>query len=806
MSTTALDVDSRERAPPSERGVLDLAQYTLEQVRRDAEFVLFRGLRMGHEKGSRSILVQVPVANPPSPATVRSLQEEYALRSELDPAYVVRSLSVVQDRGRPMAILEDPLGTPLDLLLNGAMDIADDLQWLDAATLDLLEDLLTGPEAARSDLQHLLLIGAYRANEVTSAHPLRQKLEAIEAAGGKVVEITLAPLTPVHLQQLISEALRCEADRAAPLARLVHEKTGGNPFFAHRFIASLADEGMLTFDHDAARWSWDLGRIQAKGYTDNLVDLMVGKLSRLTVETQEAVQELACLGNAAPIVTLALVCGTTETEIHSLLEEAVHADLLERRKDSYHFIHDRIQEAAYLLVPESLRPEAHLRIGRLLAANTPPAQREEAIYEIVNQLNRGATLMTSDYEREQLAELNLIAGKRTKASSAYGSALTYFTCGATLLLDDAWERRHELAFTLQLQRADCELWTGALPAAEKGLAALATRAVNNIERAAVASRRVDLYTMLGASDRAVEVGLEYLRHVNIDWIAHPTEPEARREYEQIWSHLGGRQIEDLIDLPLMEDQESLATLDVLTTLAPPALYTDENLWALTSGRAVNLSLERGNSDAAAAHYASVGLISAYRFGDYDAGYRLGKTACNLIERRDLTRFGAKVYALFALRALGPRCKCEASRSSGSSSRTTAGVGGELPRKLRGSCGACRRGDCTHRGSRCRCYGPVRASHPRGPCKRLGAKPGACLRTCGPLLWPARIRRVRKCLFAARAGWLSALGRRRQGAATAEVASRARRARIIVRSDKRYRGAGGAPRPRDRHQDFAGRLE
>jgi hypothetical protein len=129
MSTTALDVDSRERAPPSEQGVLDLAQYTLEQVRRDAELVLFRGLRSGHEEGSpSSILVQVPVGDPPSPAIVRSLQEDYNLRSELDPAYVVRSLSMVHDRGRPVVILEDPLGTPLDLLLDGAMDVAQFLR------------------------------------------------------------------------------------------------------------------------------------------------------------------------------------------------------------------------------------------------------------------------------------------------------------------------------------------------------------------------------------------------------------------------------------------------------------------------------------------------------------------------------------------------------------------------------------------------------------------------------------------------------------------------------------------------------
>src|SRR5258708_10954137 len=221
--------------------------------------------------------------------------------------------------------------------------VLDDLQWLEAATLDLLEDLLTG-----SDLQHLMLIGAYRANEVTSAHPLRQKLEAIGAAGGKVTEITLAPLATEHLQLLISEALRCEAERAAPLAQLVYEKTGGNPFFAKRFIASLAEEGLLTFDHDLGCWSWDLGRIHAKGYTDNLVDLMVAKLTRLTVATQKAVQHLACLGNGAAVGTLSLVHGTTEAKIHSLLDEPVPPDLPDPPTPPYHFIPHPLQPAPHL--------------------------------------------------------------------------------------------------------------------------------------------------------------------------------------------------------------------------------------------------------------------------------------------------------------------------------------------------------------------------------------------------------------------------------------------------------------------------
>ncbi|HKA59873.1 MAG TPA: AAA family ATPase, partial [Gemmatimonadales bacterium] len=518
----------------------------------------------------------------------------------------------------------------------------DDLQWLDAATLDLLEDLLT-----RSDLQHLMLIGAYRDNEVTAAHPLMRKLDAIKTAGGKIAEITLAPLARAHLGQLIADALRCGSERAAPLAQLVHDKTGGNLFFAIQFISSLAEEDMLTFDHDAAGWSWDLDRMHAKGYTDNVVDLMVGKLTRLPAETQQALQRLSCLGNMAELTTLVIALETSEEQIHATLWPAVYQELVERMSGAYRFVHDRVQEAAYALIPEELRDEAHLRIGRLLAAHIPPEKREEAIFEIVNQLNRGAARITSQDEREQLAELNLIAGKRAKASSAYVSALTYLTAGAELLREDAWERRQELVFALELHSSDCEVCTGVLQAAEERLEALATRPVGTVQRCAVAQRRVDLYTMLGAGERAVAVALECLGHVGIDWPAHPTEAEARGEYERMRSRLGNRAIEDLVDLPLMQDPEALATLNVLTILSARALYTDENLHAFNVSRAVNLCLEHGNSDAAPVNYAAMGLVAGARFGHYDEGYRFGKMGCDLLERRGLNHFGGRTYYLFA---------------------------------------------------------------------------------------------------------------------------------------------------------------
>jgi PAS domain S-box-containing protein len=517
----------------------------------------------------------------------------------------------------------------------------DDLQWLDSATLDLLEDLLTQP-----DVQHLMLIGAYRDNEVDATHPLRRKLETIKSAGGRVEEIALAPLAREHLELLIADALRCEPARGAPLAQLVHEKTGGNPFFAIQFLYALAEEGLLTFDHGATCWSWDPHRVRTKRYTDNVVDLMVGKLSRLPAETQTALQVMACLGNAAKTAMLSIVLEVSAEQVESALWGAIRQELIEPLEGSYRFMHDRVQEAAYSLIPEERRTGAHLRIGQLLVANTPPQQREEAVFDIVSHLNRAAALITAPDKREQLAELNLVAGKRAKAATAYVSALSYLNAGAALLVEDCWEHQHELIFQLELHRAECEFLTGA-PAAEQRLNLLSTRAANMLERAAVACLRVDLYTSLDQSSRAIAVGLDYLQHLGIDWSPHPTEEEARREYQRIWSQLGDRTIESLIELPLMSDPASLATLDVLAKIVPPAFYTDANLLALITCRAVNLSLERGNCDASCSAYEWLCMLAGPHFGDYQtAVYRFGQLGYDLVEECRLRRFQARTYMDF----------------------------------------------------------------------------------------------------------------------------------------------------------------
>jgi PAS domain S-box-containing protein len=519
----------------------------------------------------------------------------------------------------------------------------DDLQWLDSATLDLIEHVVLHPE-----VRHLLLIGAFRDNEVGPAHPLARMLARLREVGGRVREILLTPLMIDDVERLIGDALRTDRARVQPLADLVFEKTAGNPFFAIQFLSALADEALLTFDLDKAAWGWDLPRIRAKGFTENVADLMAAKLSRLPPPTQKALGQLACLGNVADTMTLALAHEASDEATHAALWEAVRAGLVLQTDDAYAFLHDRVQEAAYALIAEDERAVAHLRIGRLLAARTAAEQLEENIFDIVNQFDRGAALIATEREREQVATLNLIAGKRAKAASAYAAAQRYFAAGRALLGETGWEQCYQLTFDLELNWGECEYLIGELAAAEDRLCLLSTRARTIVHAAEGACVRINLYTTLDRSDRAVEVGLDYLRRVDARWPQHATAEDVEQEYGRLRQQLGSTSIEGLLDLPLMIDPDRRATTDVLTVMTSPALFTDLNLFRLVVGRLASLSLEHGNTDGSSLAYAWLGSVLGTHFGDYQAGFRFARLGLDLVEKRGLDRFRARVYLVFAV--------------------------------------------------------------------------------------------------------------------------------------------------------------
>jgi PAS domain S-box-containing protein len=514
----------------------------------------------------------------------------------------------------------------------------DDLQWLDAATLDLLEHLVT-----HSEVPHLLLVGAYRENEVSHSHPLLRTLEAIRKTGVRVREIVLPPLGLDDVGQLVADALHCEPERVRPLAQLVQEKTGGNPFFAIQFFLALAEEGLLTFDSITQAWQWEVDRIRAKSYADNVLDLMAGKLKRLSCTTQEAVKQLACLGNVTRTTNLALVHGTTEEAVHAALWEAIHAGLISREDSVYKFLHDRIQQAAYSLIPEEQRAAVHLRIGRALLASMTADELAEHLFDVANHFVRGAVHLIDRDEKVQVAAIELRAGRKAKASAAYASACAYFSAGVTLLDEEDWSSQYELMFSLQLGRAECEFLTGNFDTAEQLIVGLLQRGASIVDQAAVYRLKVQFHVIKSENQKAVASGLTCAGLFGIDLPAHPTWEQVQAEYETVWQILDGRPIESLIDLPMMTDPELLAAMQVLADVQPAAYLTDFRLCCLQICRMVKVSIQYGVSGASAQAYGNWGTILGPVFHRYRDAHRSAKLACDFVEKHGFIAYHARVH-------------------------------------------------------------------------------------------------------------------------------------------------------------------
>jgi PAS domain S-box-containing protein len=518
----------------------------------------------------------------------------------------------------------------------------DDLQWLDAATLDLVEHLVTHP-----DVQHLLLVGAYRDNEVGAAHPLMHTLATIRAAGARMHEVMLAPLEVDDVGRLVADALHRDVERARPLAQLIHEKTGGNPFFAIQFFTALADEGLLVFDRAAAArypaWHWDIERIRAKSYTDNVVELMAGKLKRLSASAQDALMHLACLGNTVEIATLTLAYAESTVAMHAALWEAVQAGLVFRLEHAYAFAHDRIQQAAYSLIADEQRATIHLHIGRTLLAGMPAEQLAGYLFEVANQFNQSAALLGDRSEKVRVAALNLRAGRKAKASTAYASASAYLTAGMALLDEQDWASQYELTFGLWLERAECEFLSGRFDMAEQLIAELLRRAASKVDQAAVYQLKLLLHTVKSENEQGMASGLACLRLFGIDLPAHPTFAQVQAEYETVWQTLEGRPTEGLIDLPLMTDPEVQAAMQLLSVLGPPAYFTDFHSFCLIACRMVTIGMQHGISDASTLGFALLGFISGPVFHRYGEGWRFARLACGLAEKHHFIANQPKVY-------------------------------------------------------------------------------------------------------------------------------------------------------------------
>jgi len=517
----------------------------------------------------------------------------------------------------------------------------DDLQWADPASLKLLRYVIAAPEA-----RHLLVIGAYRDNEVSPSHPLMEALEDIRAAGAHISTIRLGPLPDENLLELVMDTFRCDERYAAQLTHLLAQKTGGNPFFLGQFLTELHRKNLIRLDAQNAVWHWDIEEIQAQNLTDNVVDLVLGRLRRLSPETQQVLTVAAYLGSRIEADILASMHGKSPQATHEDITPAIREGLMASRGRAYKFLHDRVQQAAYLLIPEEKRAETHLRVGRLLLEQTPEGALEDRLFEITNQLNIGASLVTDPGERRRLAQLNLRAGRKAKASGAYGSAVSYFSAGTSSLRGDAWKDDGELAFALHLDLADSACLNGDFEPAERLCSLLLDHAQGQLDRAAVYRVRMQIHTTRAEHDQCIGVGLECLSLLGIELHRQPTDEEVNAELTRLRDVLHGCSAEEILNQPRMTDPRTVIIMGAMAVMYASSFYMDPNLNDLLVCQMVRLSLQHGNTDASGIGYVCFGKALCMRLGAYRDGDWIGKAGYDLTEKRNATSYMPEVANLF----------------------------------------------------------------------------------------------------------------------------------------------------------------
>ncbi|HMX27712.1 MAG TPA: sigma 54-interacting transcriptional regulator, partial [Blastocatellia bacterium] len=548
----------------------------------------------------------------------------------------------------------------------------DDLQWADAATLSLLQPLLTNAE-----IHSLFLMGAYRDNEVNAAHPLARTLATLEAAGVELRNISPAPLQLADLTSFVADTLRCDLAEAAPLAQLVWEKTAGNPFFIIQFLKTLEQDGLLKFDYDLGRWTYCLEDIVNAAMTDNVVALMTQKIQRLSTSAQRALTLASCIGNSFDLPTLAIVSEQSLEDTAEALQEAIEEGLIspvmeEEGKGgqgdgetmestmSPHlpispspllhvaFLHDRVQQAAYALIPDEWKQLVHLAVGRLLREGCAPEQLEERLFDIVHHLNLGSSLIVEDAERLVLARLNLTAGRKAKSSTAYESAREYFQTGAVLLGEEYWESEYELAFALHLELAECLRLCAEFAEAEDACERLLPRARTKLDQARVHNLQILQFENQSRYADALAAGGRCLALFGVAFPAAEEQTAAlEREITTIEFLLDRRPVAELLKLPLMTDAEIKMVMNLLTTIWSSAYISGrQELTRLFSATMVRLSLLHGNCEESAYGYVTHAITVGPERGDYETAYEFGLLALRLNERFHDSRLRAKICQQF----------------------------------------------------------------------------------------------------------------------------------------------------------------
>jgi PAS domain S-box-containing protein len=520
----------------------------------------------------------------------------------------------------------------------------DDLQWIDSATLQLIELMLLDEQA-----QSLLLIGAYRDNEVYPTHPLVLMLEKLRNQGAVLQEIMLSPLTIEPLGQLITETLHRDADTVGSLAELVLLKTEGNPFFVGEFLRMLHSENLLTFDAKHLSWQWNIAQIQAQKITDNVVELLLTKLKKLPENTQQILRLAACIGAEFDLETLAIVCEQPPQTVFRDLLPAIQGGLIQPLSEldenllvqEYKFLHDRVQQAAHALIDESQKQVVHLQIGRNLLEKTLPERLLERLFEIVDHLNYGIEVVTDRAERNEIARLNLVAGQKAKAAIAYSMTQNYLTAGRAWLAASSWQTNYDLTLELYSEITEVAFLSGDFADVESWMAIVLKEAKTVLDTVKVYEVKIQTYVAQEQLSKAIEIGLQVLPQLGIDISETPSQSEIQLELNAIASLFNERSNEDRVDPSKIAEPNQLAAMRILSKITLAAHLAAPTILPLFVCRQVSLLIQYSNVPASPFVYALYGFILCRTVGDIESGYEFGQLALKQLSQPNTLPLKAK---------------------------------------------------------------------------------------------------------------------------------------------------------------------
>src|ERR671933_308580 len=536
----------------------------------------------------------------------------------------------------------------------------DDLQWTDSATLKLLEVIMTDAETG-----YLFLIGAYRDNEVNRTHPLMITLDSLRSQSVIINNITLAPLALDHIRNLIANTLHSDTIAVKPLAELVIRKTSGNPFFVNQFLKTLYQENLLTFtppsQDSQAFWQWDISNIEAMGITGNVVELMIRKLRKLPDSTQQVLQLAACVGNTFDLQTLSIIYKRSAAVAYRHLWGAIQEglilpisglkiipeDIIDTHLVSleFKFLHDRVQQASYALINDSYKQVTHLQIGRLLWQNTASEALLEKIFEIVDHLNLGIELISDESERTEIAKLNLMAGQKAKAATAYVAAAKYLQAGLGLLVNFSWDTEYELTLSLHTEAAEAAFLNGDFEAMQRLAEIVQNCAKTLLDSVKVYEVKIQAYVGQNKLVEALNTGLKILKQLGIEFPNSPNASDIGQALGETAAILSGTRIKVLIDLPEMTDPHQLAVIRILSRIFSACYSTVSSLVPLTVCKQVNLSVQYGNAAVSPFAYAVYSLLLCGAIGDIERGYEFGQLALRLVSKLNAKEIEAKTCHL-----------------------------------------------------------------------------------------------------------------------------------------------------------------